>query len=144
MLVDAPLERALAMALVIAPELAHELPETFDGGSFGDFRARATWEALCRLVERGEQVDLLSVRAELEAWAEHRELTWYERPSPAWPWSLVDTADLLAERLARDPGSLPVRQWAWTLERLAANRRAAIELDEDIVVEPESEERHAA
>lgn len=134
-LVDHALERTFVMSLVVASALIVELPEDFDGDALADFQAIAVWEAVCNLSERRESIDLWSVRDELETWAGHRELTWFERPSEAWPLALVDIAGVCAERLVRDPASLPIAAWAQTLMRMAATRRELVDLDEDIDVE---------
>lgn len=123
-LFDAALERTLVMAVVVAPALLDELPETFDGDALADYRATAVWIALCNLFERDAPITLWSVRDELER--RGYDPTWFERPTPTWPRAMTDIAMLIAERLVHDPGCLPIAAWAWSLMRLAHRRREAI------------------
>lgn len=134
MLVDHALERTLVAAIVAAPSLLAEVPSDFGLDALGDLQAQAVWTAVANLDARRAPIHIESVRAELEKWAGHRELAWFERPSESWPRAFVDIVDLCAERLATDPTCFPITAWCHALQRLAAKRRPLIELDEDIDV----------
>lgn len=103
---DRAAEQSLLGSLILDDRALGQVREMLDADDFGDARHGAIWRAACSLADRGEAIDVVTLRCELERAGQ-----------------LGGGIDYLAELATVTPAATSVRHYARIVVDLATRRR---------------------